>query len=385
MAEYEARQVLVIECPSLSCPAPHKVTRAGLHGGKQRYECGGCGKKFLAEGKALRKQFPAEQIAAAIDMYYSGMSYKQVAENMEDVFDVPEPSKHTVHDWVKGYTALAHRYLNGKVGEDGTPATATGKKVRAKVGDHWVADELVLKVGGKHYWCWNVMDKDTRYVLAAHLSSSRDTNDAIIVMEKAKDNAARLPTKITTDGLASYTDAVRAVFPRGTEHQVSEGIYETVNNNMSERLQGSFRQRTKTQRGLQARRTGQEYLDGWVLDYNFLKDHEAHKGGTPAMAAGVAQQVPWDSWENITRIGGEVAEVKVKEHTTIAKKAGRKPKMEGVKQAVEAYMEAKKIREAHARRKGKEAPVVAGYQGGKGTGKARKGGRGKAEMRAARG
>ena len=173
-------------------------------------------------------------------MYYSGMSYKQVAENMEDVFDAPEPSKATVHDWVKGYTGLALRFLAGEVGEDGTPATATDKRVKADVGDHWVADELVLKVGGRKYWCWNVMDKDTRYALAARLSSSRDTYDAIAVFEKALANAARPPTKITTDGLGSYVDAVRAVFPNGTKHEVSDGIYEEVNNNLSERLQGSL-------------------------------------------------------------------------------------------------------------------------------------------------
>ena len=78
---------------------------------------------------------------------------------MEDVSDAPEPSKATVHDWVKGYTGLALRFLAGEVGEDGTPATATDKRVKADVGDHWVADELVLKVGGRKYWCWNVREQ----------------------------------------------------------------------------------------------------------------------------------------------------------------------------------------------------------------------------------
>ncbi len=62
------------------------------------------------------------------------------------------------------------------------------------------------------------------------------------------------------------------------------------------------------------------------------------------MAAGVAQQVPWDSWEDITRIGGEVAEVEVKDHTPTPKKAGRKPKMESVKQAVGEYLEPRRCR-----------------------------------------
>ena len=99
------------------------------------------------------------------------------------------------------------------------------------------------------------------------------------------------------------------------------------------------------------------------------------------MAAGVAQQVPWDSWEDITRIGGEVAEVEVKDHTPTPKKAGRKPKMESVKQAVGEYLEAKKVQEAHARRKGKKAPVVAKFPKQKGQGR---GGRGKKEMGASK-
>ena len=358
MVEIEAKQVYTVECPSLDCAAPHKVVRNGWRNGDQQYLCRGCGKKFAATGQALRKQFPADQIAAAVDMYYSGMSYKQVAENMEDVFDVPEPSKDTVHNWVKGYTGLALRYLRGEVGEDGTPTTATGKRILADVGDHWVADELVLRVGGRKYWCWNVMDKKTRYVLAARLSSTRDTNDAIAVFEKALANAKAPPKKITTDGLGSYVDAAKAVFPNGTQHEVSDGIYELVNNNMSERLQGAFRQRTKTQRGLEARRTGQDYLDGWVLDYNHFKDHEAHKGQQPADAAGVSAQVPWDSWEDITRLGGEVAEIELKSHTAKRKKPGPKPQITDVQEAVKAYLAELEIVKAHARRTNRKTPTI---------------------------
>ena len=215
MVEIEARQTYVVECPALDCPTPSKVVRDGFKNGQQRYECKGCGNNFFAEGKALRKQFPADQIAAAVDMYYSGMSYKQVAENMEKVYDVPEPSKAAVHAWVKGYTRLALAYMAGKVGVDGTPATAMHKRILADVGDHWVADEMVLRVGGRKMWNWNVIDKDTRYILASRLSRTRNANDAIALFEKALANADHPPTKVTTDGLPSYVDAIKAVFPRG--------------------------------------------------------------------------------------------------------------------------------------------------------------------------
>lgn len=358
MSIIEATHLYRIECPSLDCPAPDRVVRNGWRKNGQQYLCRGCGKKFAANGHAMRKQFPAYQIADAIDDYYSGESYKQVAEGMEAEYKITEPSKATIHDWVKGYTNHALRYLAGEIGEDGTERTASGKRVLADVGDHWVADELVLKVGGQRMWCWNVMDAKTRYILAAHLSTSRDTYDAIAVFEKALANAKRPPKKITTDGLGSYVDAVRAVFPRGTEHEVSDGIYELVNNNLSERLQGSFRQRTKTQRGLEALRTGQDYLDGWVLDYNFFKDHEALGGEQPADAAGMTEQVPWDSWEDITRLGGEVAEWKQISHTPKRKKPGPKPKIEGVREAVREHLLQRQMQNAQERRAERRAPVI---------------------------
>ena len=147
MVEIEAKQVYTVECPSLDCPTPHRVVRDGWKNKQQRYECKGCGNHFFAEGKALYKQFPANQIAAAVDMYYSGMSLKQVAEHLEDTRDVPEPSKATVQAWVRAYTQLAKQVMDGKVGPDGTERTASGKRVLADVGDHWVADEMVVPGG----------------------------------------------------------------------------------------------------------------------------------------------------------------------------------------------------------------------------------------------
>ena len=87
------------------------------------------------------------------------MSYKQIAENMEDMFDIPEPSKATVFEWVGDYSARALDAMKGH---------------KARTGDEWVADELVVSVGGEKHWLWNVMDSATRYILAAHLSKRRD-------------------------------------------------------------------------------------------------------------------------------------------------------------------------------------------------------------------
>ena len=291
------------------CSDPSDVKRGGTENGKQVYRCNNCDKGFTADGSAMHRQFTTKQIGAALDKYYSGVSYKQVAEFMEDFADVPEPSKHSVHDWVKGYSIMAKRFLDGEVGPDGREETATGKSVRAKTGDHWVGDELVVDVGGAKAWVFNVMDKETRLLLATHLTRTRETADAFKVFEKALAATEGPPKKITTDGLKSYNDAIRALFRKDTEHVVSEGIHEERNNNISERLQGTIRSRTKTQRGLQAIRTGQDYLDGYLIDYNHFKKHETLGNRTPAEVAKLSEQVPWgDSWEGVAKMGGEVAE-----------------------------------------------------------------------------
>ncbi len=182
MTEFQEIHTFTIECPNPDCSDPSDVRRNGTEGDRQVYRCNCCDKGFMAEGNAMNRQFTARQIGAALDKYYSGMSYKQIAEFMEDFFDVPEPSKHSVHDWIKGYTILARRFLDGEVGADGREESATGKPVKARVGRHWVGDELQVKVCGQPAWLFNIMDVDSRLILAAHLSRGRETEDAFRVL-----------------------------------------------------------------------------------------------------------------------------------------------------------------------------------------------------------
>lgn len=362
MANYEKVLVETIECPAEDCPAPDRVRKDGFHGGKQRYECDGCGKKFMPTGQALHRQYTAKEIAAGIDGYFSGMSYKEAAEHIDDYYDAPEPSKHTIHDWVKGYSQMAHDFLLGKVGPDGRTETATGRPIKAKVGDVWVCDETYIKAGGDWRYCWNVMDRDSRYILAVFYSPHRGERQAIAVMERALAVADRPPKKVITDGLEGYREAVRAVFPRGTKHEVAAGIREESNNNLSERLQGTIKDRTKVQRGFQEVRTGQDCLIGWAIDYNFFNPHHSLGGRTPAEAAGVASQVPWtDSWEDITRMGGEVAEVKHEIVETKRKKSPPRTPPKTVAEAAARFVEQKRYEEAKEKRKSRNTIPVASY------------------------
>ena len=284
-----ARVFTTIEAFQLACPTCDSkgIVKVGRRDSYQRYKCKVCKRKFHANGTAKGQRFSPAQVGAAIRMFYSGMSYKQIAETMETMYDIPEPSKRTIYSWVKKYTSRALDSM---------------KHHKAKTGDEWVADEMVVKVGGEKMWNWNVMDAKTRYILASHLSRRRDTAEARKVMRKAQTNAANTPKVIKTDKLGSYIWGIEDVFGADTKHIQSEGITELVNNNLSERLQGTFRQREKTLRGLDSLKSGQLYLDGWVLTYNLFRDHEGIGGRTPGEKAQVG--APFESWEDVVEQTG---------------------------------------------------------------------------------
>ena len=166
---------------------------------------------------------------------------------------------------------------------------------KARTGDEWVADEMQVKVGGQKYWLWNVMDSETRYILAAYLSKNRDARAARALFRRAQANTENLPKTIKTDRLKSYISAIEDLFGADVKHVQSDGITAEVNNNLSERLQGTVRSRTKTMRGMDSRDSGQTYLDGWVLSYNLFREHESLGGKPPAEAAKV--RAPFKSWE----------------------------------------------------------------------------------------
>ena len=98
--------------------------------------------------------------------------------------------------------------------------------------------------------------------------------------------------------LRSYIPAIKMVFPKA-HHLQSQGMSAEVNNNLSERLQGSLREREKVLRGMKSRESGQNYLDGWAIDYNLFRPHMGLKGKTPAQAAGMA--VPFKDWQDVAQ------------------------------------------------------------------------------------
>ncbi len=197
----------------LSCKycGSRNLVKYGQCQGVQRYFCKDCKRKF-ADNKALPHMSTSSiQVASALSMYYGGMSLNSIRRHLEQQYR-NYPSDSTVYRWVVRFTKIA---------------VEEAKKYKPEVGDVWVADETVLRIGGKKIdrlkkgvWFWDILDTKTRFLLASHISQSRTLDDAETLMDKAWQRAGKSPRIILTDKLGAYLDGVSIVFGRKTTKHI---------------------------------------------------------------------------------------------------------------------------------------------------------------------
>jgi putative transposase len=259
------------------------VVKNGTRRGTQYWLCKNCGRGFV-DNKALPKmRYPIEAIASAVYQYYAGLSLNDIRGYIDQQYHF-RPSDSAIYNWVTRFTKTAIDEAN---------------KYTPKVGDTWVADETVIKVGGKKLWLIDIIDQETRYLLATRLSETRGKKDIALLMRKAYLKAGKAPKRILTDGLKVYPDAVDLVFGGETRHVVSKPFVEVDSTNVIERFQGTLKDRTKVMRGFKKPNTASLILDGWLVYYNYLRPHESLGDKTPARIAGI--NFPYQNWLDIVK------------------------------------------------------------------------------------
>ena len=238
----------------------------------------------MTDNKALPgKKVPPEVVGAALSMYYEGLSFGAIRRQLWQIYHI-EPSRSAIYGWVAKYSKKADKLAS---------------KITPKVGKDWVVDETVLKIGGQNTWFWDIIDYDTRFLVASHLSNTRGTNDAEAVMRKAQARTEKPPQFIISDKLAAYLDGIERVFGADTWHLRSKGFAGMINTNLIERFHGTLKDRTKVMRGMKKRDTAKILLSGYLTHYNFFKPHSAHGDKTPAQAAGI--RFPYRNWTDVVK------------------------------------------------------------------------------------
>jgi len=171
------------------------------------------------------------------------------------------------------------------------------KDFKPVTGETWVADETMIRVGGKKIWFWDVIDKDSRYLLASRLSTARTTKDAALVMNEAKRNAGKVPKRIITDRLAAYIDGIELVFGADTKHVQGKPFVDKDSTNVIERFHGTMKDRTNVIRGFKNMDNANLLTDAWLVHYNFFKEHETLGNVPPAQK--MKTPVPFKDWNDV--------------------------------------------------------------------------------------
>jgi len=257
------------------------VIKYGKYKGVQRYFCRTCKSKFKADDTLFHMKTPANQVSSALNMYYEGMSIKAISRNLKQEYG-NMPSTATIYEWIQKYTQYAADSIEGYKPK--------------QVGNTWIADETVIEIDGQNVWLFDLIDDKTRYLLSTRISRSRTTKDAQILYDRAVKTAGKEPDKIITDKLASYLD-VR--YGKATEHIQGKPFALENNTQMIERFHETLKQRTKVMRGLKNIESAHDFINGWLVHYNYLRPHTALNDKTPAEVAGI--EFPYKNWADITR------------------------------------------------------------------------------------
>ncbi len=261
----------------------------------QRFLCKECGHKFTRNDGFERMKATPKAITIALDLFFKGVSQRKIIHHLK-MFEGIAVTQPTVLNWIRKYVELMKSYL-----ENYTP----------HVGGMWHTDEMTVNIRrteptekGRFEWLWNLMDHETRFLIASQITKGRETEDARRVFQKAKEIVGeQTPNFVVTDKLASYNRAFRQEFYVNEKnrpmHVRLKNIRHGTNNNIVERLHGTVRERTKVMRGLHNEETATKLIEGQRLYYNYLRPHMALKGRTPAEVAGLKMELGQNKWVSL--------------------------------------------------------------------------------------
>jgi transposase-like protein len=223
-------------------------------------------------------------ITASIDLFYKGVSLRKITDHVRQFYNL-KVNCSTVLRWIQRYSELMDNYA---------------KELVPQVSGKWHADETVENVNGKNRWLWNLLDSESRFLIASRLTKGRTDVDARNLFLDGLDRTNKAPQTIVTDGLVSYASAYDETLKyKGVKHIRKPRFIDLANNNRIERLHSTMRERTKVMRAFDNDDSASERMQGYRTYYNFLRPHMALNGQTPAQAANLDLDLRGNRWKSL--------------------------------------------------------------------------------------
>lgn len=258
-----------------------RIVKGGVK--RQKYKCSKCGRRFiLGENGFSKVSSDPKIITEALNLIFSGMSYRATARHLKLTYG-RSWSHVAIMKWIHKYSEMMQSYVN---------------TLKPELGTVWHVDEMMLnvkdteKMAGKGYydWCWNILDSQTKFVLASEISKRREIADAKEALAAGNKKAnGQKPSYVVTDCLQTYKKAFLQEFnARTTMHIKAKSFEHGFENRPIERYHNEVRSIIKARRGLGNDESAQKFVDAYRTYHNFVRPHAGLPNEmTPAEAAGL--------------------------------------------------------------------------------------------------
>lgn len=226
---------------------------------------------IIGKDNFKRMRHSLHLIITALTMFYiGGTSFRKIAFILKILYNI-NVSHVTVSDWCKKFAPIFHSKMLSLM-----PTMNFDS-------DEWHADETVVKILGKKYYIWFIIDSETRFVLGFHLSPHRDSPQAFRLFDSVKQYGK--PNAIVTDRYSAYKLPTKSIF--GVKHIRVASFKDDISNNVIEAFNKQFKYWYKTRYGFNSFESANSMIMMFVFFYNFITPHSSLSDLTPAQVAGL--------------------------------------------------------------------------------------------------
>ena len=181
-----------------------------------------------------RMRYPVHVILMALSMFYLGKnSFRNIALILRTVMNV-QVSHTTISNWCTNFAPMFQNIALQLI-----PALNFNS-------DEWHADETVVKIQGKKYYLWLILDSETRFVLCFHLDRLTGTAHRLSPYWNAVKHLGS-PRAIVSDRYFAYQMPVKML--HGVKHIRVESFHDDITNNLIECFNKQFKAWYKTKQG----------------------------------------------------------------------------------------------------------------------------------------
>ena len=145
---------------------------------------------IIGKDNFKRMRHSLHLVITALTLFYiGGTSFRKITTMLEMLYNI-KVSHVTISDWCKKFAPIFHSKM------------LILMPLMNFDSDEWHADETVVKISGKKYYVWFIIDSETRFVLGFHLSPHRDSPQAFSLFDSVKQYGK--PNAIVTDRYLIY-------------------------------------------------------------------------------------------------------------------------------------------------------------------------------------